>query len=241
MSSRCFSSGQEMANILIDDKSHQAKRHLGTDNIGTFKDARLRGFIVTLKSLGHFVSFTSLDTEAIHQDDILLIASRGPHIGFNRPELSKIESHVENRGSLWLMANHGGKNGGFVSSQNQVAKHLALPWYYENTNRSLMRDSQPFDYILSHPVCKDLEDGELRIRNSCDITLHNNPLVMPLVRYRNKETCFAVAIEQDNQARIIGTADSGFISSLDDCGYDMINKGMNQRFVANAINWLIHR
>lgn len=223
---------------MIDSLSHQAIREAGAeeaayglppDVAGRWRGRRLTGLTAALEGLGHRLDMALPTPGDLAGVDALIVASRSQALMFSDTELASIANFVNAGGGLLLMANHRH----FVAPQQQVASTLQLPLKLEDIS------------ITGSP---DLRVRPHRLTEGCaQIAIRNGSAILPgpacdvLATYADERLAFAVACDPaaGRKGRVVVTADSGFIASLDDKHRPLFETADNARFVGNAIEWLI--
>jgi hypothetical protein len=226
-----------MGRIVLDALSHQAIRQAGTEaaayglppeKAGRWRDRRLTGFLSAIEALGHQLDLALPTPQALGDAEVLVIASRSQALMFSADDLAAITAFVRAGGGLLLMANHRL----FVAPQQQVVAVLDLPLRIEDVSIA----GSPEIRCRPHPVT----DGCSRL------AIRNGSIIRPaasadvLATFTDPSLAFAVASDRnDRRGRVVVTADSGFIASLDDKQQSLFEAADNARFITNAITWLL--
>ena len=231
-----------MPSVVMDSICHQAIRHLGTEadcypnpsRVGYWRGARLNGFIGLLSESSYDFSFINLSQDQLETIDVLIIAGRSNLLPFTQTELDNISTFYEQKGSIFIMANHQG----LVAPQNQICSQLNLPIAFNE--RTILENNQSLILNLSHPISKDCDQG-LRIRTSCTMTITSNFSGDILVHNRDQDIGVFACGHQDQHEplkRVICITSAGHISSRDDSGRDLLSEASNRTWTINAIDWL---
>lgn len=235
-----------MTRIILDAKSHQAIRHLGTEDryysdppskTGKWRGIRLKGFEDALAARGYSMEITGPDPHMLNQAAVLMIAGRADELPFTDPEIEHIAAFWNRGGSLFLMANHKG----LVAPQNRIASALRLPVTFNEV--TVLSDSQRFDINHTHPTSKGVDNG-IFVRTSCTMSLEKGPSVSVLAENRNPDIgalAAALAWEGDIRQRAVVMTSAGHIASCDDSNADLWSSASNAVWTLNILDWLAYR
>jgi hypothetical protein len=236
----------KMKKVVLDSKSHQGIRHLGTEAVyygaaapsaGSWKGRRLTGFQSALASRGYALEISDLSPDRLTGEAILVVAGRMQQVPFSIAEIASIAAFCNHGGSLLLMANHMGH----VTPQNQLAEALRLPVRFHET--TVAPEKQQLNFRTEHPISKDCNSG-LKIRTSCTMTLEKCPSATVLAEYEDRDFGpFAVALEHEGRPRrrTVAMTSAGHISSDDDTHADLWAADANATWTLNIIDWLAYR
>ena len=231
-----------MFRVLLDSKSHQALRHLGTETIqygerpgaGSWKGQRLTGFQSALLSRGYVLEINEVNSNALNGAAVLIIGGRAEIVSFSAEELAAISVFCQGGGGLLLMSNHDY----FAAAQNKVAEEMNLPIRFHDA--WVPREKQRLILNAEHQISADCKLG-LDIRTSCTMTLMNCPEATVLANNEDLDIgVFAVALEYEgeNCHRIVAMTSAGHIASDDDSHTDLWAAADNSTWTLNIIDWL---
>ncbi len=235
-----------MTRILLDSKSHQAIRHLGTEDrfysdtpskTGKWRGIRLKGMEDALAARGLAMEIDNPDSPLLAQSAILMIAGRADELPFSGSEIERMAAFWKRGGSLLLMANHRG----LVAPQNMIAAALRLPVTFNET--TVLSDNQRFAINHAHPVSAGVESG-ISVRTSCTMSLEQDPSISVLVRNIDPDIgAFAAALAWDGdiRQRAVVMTSSGHIASCDDSNADLWSSASNAAWTLNILDWLAYR
>ncbi|MDP6776224.1 MAG: hypothetical protein QGI83_05625 [Candidatus Latescibacteria bacterium] len=227
-----------MSRVLVDARSHQAIRHLGTESIHYSEDdaakwrgRRLKGLDAGLRDRNIELVFGDPSEAELAAASVLMLTGRSDSLPHTAAELQAVLGHHERGGPVFLMANHAG----FVAPQRQIAEALGLAVQFEMVTRT---DRRPrFVEAPFHETSHGCGEG-LRIRTSCGMTVGDGFVVTV---DDEDETIGSLAAARDRHGstgRVMVTASGGHIASLDDSKTDLYASASNARWTMNIIAWL---
>jgi len=240
--------------VLLDSNGLQAAVHQGIHPNPKSKNAanrRLITFLAIIESLGCEPSFIEEKVSEITDDllincSCLVITTRMPRLPRQpESEINTIQRFVQRGGSLLVMSNHPFNR--FEESMpdkyivSRFGATLHKSWYPDSGNRKgfveIWKDDL-YPHSITNGLC-----GPIVFNNGCRISTRIGNVVAKLPSVSEGADIFAVAIEnhEDIKARIVVTADSGFIGDEDTNfpGPGLINSGDNIGFIRQVFEWLL--
>ena len=203
-----------MRRVLVDSKSHQAVRHLGTEathypgdsNAGAWQGKRLTGLAADLAAQELELVFDDLTNQTLAEASVLIVSGRSDHMPFTENELSEIKAFCKRGHGLFLMANHCG----FVHPQNQLADVLGLPIRFRDITKKDLRPQ-----IVANPVHETslgCTEG-LRFRISCALSIGEG-FVETVVDENAEAGCIAAASSEQwtSMGRVMVSISAGHIA-----------------------------
>lgn len=223
--------------ILVDDRSHQAIRHLGTESMhypgapdaGKWQGQRLAGLEADLAARQMGLVFGELSEPTLGTASVAMLTGRSDYIPHTETELEALSAFHQRGGAVFLMASHAG----LVLPQKQVAMALGLGVDFHEVTR-LNRCPEFAD--PQHETLRGC--SELRIRTSCEMTTGAD-LTVTVADQNEAVGALAAASDPSGPAgRIMVTTSGGHIASLDDSMADMYSSSSNSTWTMNTIEWL---
>jgi len=242
--------------VLLDSNGLQAAVHQGIHPNPKSKNAanrRLITFLAIIDSLGCEPSFIEEKANEITDDllincSCLVITTRMPRLPRQtKSELNTIYRFVQRGGSLLVMSNHPFNRNRFKESipDKSIALRFGVTlhesWYPDVGERKGFVEIWKDD-LYPHPITNGL-CGPIVFNNGCRISTRIGNVIAKLPSVSEDPDIFAVAIEkpEDSKARIVVTADSGFIGD-EDTNFPapgLINSGDNIGFIRQVFEWLL--
>ena len=228
-----------MIHVLVDSKSHQAIRHLGSEskhypdvaNAGHWRGRRLTGFEADLRDRGMDLVLDDLSDDSLTDATVVMITGRSNRIPFSDAELEALSVYHQQGGAIFLMANHAG----FVMPQNQVATVLGLGVEFQEVTRTDRRPrlvERPM-----HETSRGCPEG-LRIRTSCQMTVGRDFVTTVEDEDGAIGSLAAAGDGAASGGRVMVATSGGHIASIDDSETDMYSSANNAKWTMNIIEWL---